>query len=102
MLQRPESDPLGLGGRHSRHEDGRYRDVTLHADRDPARGAARERAAVDAVYLDIGDQDGLANEARDAADSGFAMKACIDPSQVSLSYATRSGQSHVRLNGHAA
>jgi citrate lyase subunit beta/citryl-CoA lyase len=73
----------GLGGRLSRHGDGRYRDVAVHARSAVLlAAAARERPAVDAVYLDIPDLDGLANEARDAADSGFAMKCCIHPSQV--------------------
>jgi citrate lyase subunit beta/citryl-CoA lyase len=39
---------------------------------------------VDAVHLDIGDLDGLAAEARDAAASGFAATACIHPTQVPL------------------
>jgi citrate lyase subunit beta/citryl-CoA lyase len=43
---------------------------------------ARNRPAIDAVYLDIGDLEGLAAEARDAAASGFALKACIHPAQV--------------------
>ena len=40
------------------------------------------KAAIDAVHLDIGDLDGLAAEAADAAASGFAATACIHPSQV--------------------
>ena len=40
------------------------------------------RAAIDAVHLDIGDVDGLAAEASDAAASGFTATACIHPSQV--------------------
>jgi citrate lyase subunit beta/citryl-CoA lyase len=43
---------------------------------------AYERAAIDAVHLDIGDLDGLAAEATDAAASGFRATACIHPSQV--------------------
>jgi citrate lyase subunit beta/citryl-CoA lyase len=43
---------------------------------------AHGRAAIDAVYLDINDLDGLAVEVEDAAASGFAYKACIHPSQV--------------------
>jgi citrate lyase subunit beta / citryl-CoA lyase len=45
---------------------------------------ARGRAAVDSVYLDIPDLDGLAAEAQDAAASGFALKACIHPTQVAV------------------
>jgi citrate lyase subunit beta/citryl-CoA lyase len=46
-----------------------------------AAGAAGKQA-VDAVYVNIPDLDGLAAEARDAAASGFGSKACIHPSQV--------------------
>ena len=42
------------------------------------------KAAIDAVHLDIGDVDGLAAEAADAAASGFAATACIHPSQVAV------------------
>ena len=44
--------------------------------------AARGRPAIDAVYVNIPDLDGLAAEAEDAAASGFALKACVHPSQV--------------------
>ena len=50
----------------------------------PARGRRARQAAIDAVYLDIRDLDGLAAEANDAAASGFALKACIHPSQVAV------------------
>ncbi len=72
-----------MGGRGSRHPDGRYRDVARHARSSVLLAAwAQGRAAVDAVYLDIPDLDGLAAEAQDAAASGFAVKACIHPTQV--------------------
>jgi citrate lyase subunit beta / citryl-CoA lyase len=72
-----------LGGRTSRFPDGTYRAVTTHARSLVllAAGAAG-KLAVDAVYLDIADLDGLAAEAADAAASGFTAKACIHPSQV--------------------
>jgi citrate lyase subunit beta / citryl-CoA lyase len=72
-----------MGGRGSRHPGGQYRDVARHA-RSAVLLAARalSRPAIDAVYLDIGDLDGLAAEAQDAAASGFALKACIHPTQV--------------------
>ena len=44
--------------------------------------AACGRPAIDAIYANIGDLDGLAAEAEDAAASGFALKGCIHPSQV--------------------
>ena len=72
-----------MGGRTSRHADGRYRDVALHARSSVLlAAAARGRPAIDAVYTDIADPDGLAAEAQDAAASGFTLKACIHPSQV--------------------
>ncbi|NJC21914.1 citrate lyase subunit beta/citryl-CoA lyase [Arthrobacter pigmenti] len=74
-----------LGGTGSRREDGGYRDVALHARSQVllAAGAAGKHA-VDAVYVNIPDLDGLAEEARDAVASGFGMKACIHPSQVQV------------------
>jgi citrate lyase subunit beta/citryl-CoA lyase len=74
-----------LGGRSSRHADGRYRDVARHA-RSTVLLAARAyaRNAVDSVYIDIADLDGLAAEAVDAAASGFTYKACIHPSQADV------------------
>lgn len=72
-----------LGGTASRHPDGRYRDVAVHARAAVllAAGAAG-RYAIDTVHLDIADLDGLAAEAEDAAAVGFAATACIHPGQV--------------------
>ncbi|MBN9631471.1 MAG: CoA ester lyase [Actinobacteria bacterium] len=72
-----------LGGTSSRHADGRYRDVAMHARSEVllAAGAAG-RSAIDTVHLDIADLAGLAVEAEDAAAVGFAATACIHPSQV--------------------
>jgi citrate lyase subunit beta/citryl-CoA lyase len=72
-----------LGGRASRFADGTYRAVATHARSSVllAAGAAG-KPAVDSVYLDIADLDGLAAEAADAAATGFALKACIHPTQV--------------------
>lgn len=72
-----------LGGTSSRGASGTYRDVAVHA-RSAVLLAARAngKAAIDAVHLDIGDLDGLAAEASDAAASGFAATACIHPAQV--------------------
>ncbi len=72
-----------LSGRSSRDADGRYHDVARHARASILLAAgAYLRVAVDAVYLNITDLEGLAREARDGAASGFALKACIHPSQV--------------------
>lgn len=72
-----------LGGTSSRHADGHYRDVALHARSAVllAAGAAG-KPAIDTVHLDIADLDGLAAEAEDAVAVGFAATACIHPSQV--------------------
>jgi len=76
---------VSLGGRSSRHPDGRYRGIALHAlGQVLLAGGAHGRAVIDAVHLDIADLDGLRIEAEDAAASGFAAKACIHPSQVSV------------------
>ena len=72
-----------MRGRTSRHPDGRYRDVALHARSAVLLAAsARGRPAIDSVYVNIPDLDGLAAEAEDAAASGFRLKACVHPSQV--------------------
>jgi citrate lyase subunit beta/citryl-CoA lyase len=74
-----------LGGRSSRHPDGQYRDVARHARAAVLlASAAAGKAAVDSVYLNIPDLDGLTAEAQDAAASGFTLKACIHPSQVAV------------------
>ena len=74
-----------LGGASSRTEDGGYRAVALHARSTvllAARAAGKE--AVDSVYVNIPDLDGLAAESRDAVASGFGSKACIHPNQVAV------------------
>ncbi|GAB4099208.1 CoA ester lyase [Sinomonas halotolerans] len=72
-----------LGGTSSRSADGAYRAVALHARSSVLLAAgAHGKAAVDAVYTDIPDLAGLAEEAADAAASGFAAKACIHPNQA--------------------
>ncbi len=79
-----------LGGRSSRFPGGhdrenQYRDVARHARSAVLlAAAARGRAAIDAVYVNLPDLDGLAAEAQDAAASGFALKACIHPTQVAV------------------
>ncbi|WP_426516071.1 aldolase/citrate lyase family protein [Diaminobutyricibacter sp. McL0618] len=72
-----------IGGRSSRLPNGSYRDVA-RAARARVLLAARVagKLAIDAVHLDISDLGGLAEEAEDAAASGFAATACIHPTQV--------------------
>jgi len=73
----------GLGGSSSRHRDGRYRDVARHArSRSLIAAKAYGKAALDAVYLNIPDLDGLAAECEDAVAVGFDAKVAIHPSQV--------------------
>jgi citrate lyase subunit beta / citryl-CoA lyase len=74
-----------MGGRTSRCPDKRYRAVAMHARSSVLlAAAAHDRAAIDAVFTDFRDLDGLAAEAGDAAASGFSLKACIHPSQVAV------------------
>ena len=74
-----------LGGTSSRGEDGSYREVVSHA-RSAVLLAARAhgKSAIDAVHLDLADQDGLRAEAVDAAASGFTATACLHPDQVGV------------------
>ena len=74
-----------MRGRTSRFPDGRYRDVALHARSAVLLAAsAFGKPAIDSVYVNIPDLDGLAAEAEDAAASGFTLKGCIHPSQVAV------------------
>ncbi|WP_330228358.1 CoA ester lyase [Nocardia sp. NBC_00508] len=72
-----------LGGTASRHAGGGYRDVARHV-RSTALLAAKAygKLALDSVYLDIRDLDGLRAEAEDAVAVGFDAKVAIHPSQV--------------------
>lgn len=76
---------VSLGGWSSRNDAGRYRDVIA-----AARSAVLTTAAafgipaIDNVYLDLSDETGLEREAREAAESGFAAKACLHPRQVEV------------------
>ncbi|KQZ84341.1 citrate lyase [Microbacterium sp. Root166] len=74
-----------IGGTSSRKPNGRYRDIARYArSRVLLAAAARGKAAIDAVHLDISDTKRLAIEAADAAASGFVATACIHPSQVAI------------------
>lgn len=74
-----------IGGTSSRRPDGAYRDVARYArSRILIEAGAQGKGAIDAVHIDIDDVDGLAQEATDAAASGFTASACIHPSQVSV------------------
>lgn len=72
-----------IGGHSSRRRNGTYRDVARYARSHVLLAAAAGGVpAIDAVHLEIGDLDGLADEATDGAASGFAATACIHPSQT--------------------
>nr|MBM4729933.1 HpcH/HpaI aldolase/citrate lyase family protein [Prescottella equi] len=74
-----------LGGTSSRKPDGSYRDVARHV-RSTALLAAKAhgRFALDSVFLDIGDLDGLGAECEDAVAVGFDAKVAIHPSQIDV------------------
>lgn len=72
-----------MGGTSSRDEQGEYRDVAKFA-RSQVLIAARAagKIAIDSVFTNIPDLEGLKKESQDAAASGFQAKACIHPDQV--------------------
>ncbi|MEJ6013714.1 CoA ester lyase [Corynebacterium sp. H127] len=73
----------GLSGTSSRHADGTYRGVAQHArSRVQLAAAAFDKAALDAVFVDIPNTAGLKAEVADAAALGYAATVCIHPSQV--------------------
>lgn len=72
-----------LGGTSSRFADGSYRDVARHVRTSTLLAAkARGLFALDSVYLDIDDTDGLGTETDDAVAVGFDGKVAIHPRQV--------------------
>jgi len=73
------------GGTANRRPDGSYRDVAQHVRSQSLLAAkAYGRLALDSVYLDIKDLDGLRAEADDAVAVGFDAKVAIHPSQVDV------------------
>lgn len=85
MMWGAEDLVAAMGGGSSRHADGRYRDFARHARSTVLLAAsAFGRAALDSVYLNFGDLDGLKAEALDGAAVGFAATVCIHPSQVAV------------------
>jgi citrate lyase subunit beta / citryl-CoA lyase len=72
-----------MGGTGTRRPDGSYRDVALHLRSTGLLAAkAHRRLALDMVYLNIRDLDGLRAEAEDAVAVGFEIKVAIHPSQI--------------------
>jgi citrate lyase subunit beta/citryl-CoA lyase len=74
-----------LGGRHVRTTSGAYRPAIEEA-RTRILYASRSAgvAPIDTVLVDIDDLDTLRSDSSDAADSGYAAKACIHPRQVAV------------------
>ncbi|MFQ6329787.1 HpcH/HpaI aldolase/citrate lyase family protein [Nocardia sp. CWNU-33] len=73
----------GLGGNSSRHADGSYRDVARHVRSTSLLAAkAYGKFALDSVFLNFRDLDGLRAESLDAVAIGFDAKVAIHPSQV--------------------
>lgn len=74
-----------LGARRNRGDDGAYLPVFAHCRIQTLLSAAAAGVApVDGVYVDFRDTDGLAAEARSAADQGFTGKMTIHPAQVEI------------------
>ena len=74
-----------LGAGPARSADGRLTDVAAHARWQVLLAAsASGRQAVDTVFPDFSDTDGLAGEAASAVAAGFDLKACIHPRQVEI------------------
>lgn len=72
-----------LGGTANRYPDGSYREVARHVRSQSLLAAkAHGRLALDSVYLDIKNLDGLRAEVDDAVAVGFDAKVAIHPSQV--------------------
>jgi citrate lyase subunit beta/citryl-CoA lyase len=72
-----------LGGTANRRADGTLRDVAQQVRSASLLAAkAYQRLALDSVYLDIKDLDGLRAEVDDAVAVGFDAKVAIHPSQV--------------------
>ncbi|MGV0770300.1 HpcH/HpaI aldolase/citrate lyase family protein [Mycobacterium syngnathidarum] len=73
------------GGTANRWPDGTYRDVAQHVRSQTLLAAkAYGKLALDSVYLDIKDVDGLRAEADDAVAVGFDAKVAIHPTQVAV------------------
>lgn len=71
------------GGTANRWPDGSYREVAKHVRSQSLLAAkAFGKLALDSVYLDIKDLDGLRAEADDAVAVGFDAKVAIHPMQV--------------------
>lgn len=74
-----------IGVESNRDEHGRYTDLFRHARTMTLLGAAAACVeAVDTVYVDFRNVDGLERECREAVRDGFSGKMAIHPSQVGI------------------
>lgn len=75
-----------LGGGTSRHRDtGQYRQPAMYARTKVLMAAkAHDKIAIDSVWTDIPNLEGLAAESEDAVNCGFSAKALIHPSHVDV------------------
>jgi citrate lyase subunit beta/citryl-CoA lyase len=74
-----------LGGTLNRFPDGSYRGVALHVRSQSLLAAkAHGKLALDSVYIDIKDLDGLRRETDDAVAVGFDIKVALHPTQVTV------------------
>lgn len=74
-----------LGGTANRFPDGSYRGVAKHVRSQSLLAAkAFGRLALDSVYIDIKDLDGLRREVDDAVAVGFDIKVALHPTQVTV------------------
>ena len=74
-----------LGGTLNRFPDGSYRDVATHVRSQSLLAAkAHGKLALDSVYIDIKDLDGLRRETDDAVAVGFDIKVALHPTQVTV------------------
>jgi len=72
-----------LGGTANRFADGTYRDVAVYVrSRSLLAAKAYGRQALDSVFIDIKNLDGLRAEVDDAVAVGFDIKVAIHPSQI--------------------
>ena len=74
-----------LGGTTNRVADGTYREVAKHVRSQSLLAAkAHGKLALDSVYIDIKDLEGLRRETDDAVAVGFDIKVALHPTQVSV------------------
>lgn len=74
-----------MGGTANRFPDDSYRDVAKHVrSRSLLAAKAFGKQALDSVYIDIKNLDGLRREVDDAVAVGFDIKVAIHPTQVAV------------------